>query len=184
MVHQRNETNVRIVFEVLEMIEHIVGGDLAAQVDEVIGAQPVLALCRLDGIGHVAHFAVLEAAVLVGAHTQAIEDGGDAGRDDLRVMRLDRRRLVPANARARRIMRFQMIGMQLDQAGDQIVALEILADVGTAFGNVGNPAVADQYRTVKNLVLENDAGVGEDGFFGHVRSFSFGRRQAAARNGR
>ena len=49
-----------------------------------------------EGALHGGHLALLEAAVFVRSHPQAIEYGGDAGRGDLRVMRL--RRKVERNA--------------------------------------------------------------------------------------
>ncbi len=133
----------------------------------MIGAQPVFALRRLNGIGHVAHFAMLETAIFVGAHTQAVEDGGDAGGHDLRVMGLDRRGFVPADAGTRRIVRFQVIGVKFDQPWDQIVALHILANGRAALGNIRNPTVANKHRAGKNIVFKDDAGVREDGFLGH-----------------
>lgn len=46
MVHQRNETDLRIVFKFYEMIQHVVGRDFAAQMDAMIGTEPVsLAAC-------------------------------------------------------------------------------------------------------------------------------------------
>ncbi len=90
---------------------------------------------------------MLEAAVLVRAHAQAVEDGGDAGGDDLGVVGLDRGRLVPAQAGARRIVAFQMVGVQFDEAGDQVVALEVLAERGVAVGDIGDLAVADQHAS-------------------------------------
>ncbi len=79
-------------------------------------AQAVVAFGGLNGIGHVAHLALVEAAVFVRAHAQAIEDGGDAGGDDLRVMGLDGRGHVPAHAGAGRVMGLQVVGVQLDEA--------------------------------------------------------------------
>ena len=175
MVHQRNETDLRIVFKFHEMIQHVVGRDFAAQMDAMIGAKPVFPGGLRQGVCHVAHLALLEAAILVRSHAQAIKDGGDTGGDDLRVMRLDRRHFQPADPGARRVMRFQMVGMQFDQAGDKIIAFEILAGAAGAFRDIGDLAVADQDRTVENLVLKDDAGVGENGFYGHVRP-SFGGR--------
>lgn len=67
-----------VVFEVGEMFEHIVGRDLAAQMKQVLGTQPAFRLCRLDGIGHLAHLAMFEAAVLVRTHAQAVEHRGNA----------------------------------------------------------------------------------------------------------
>ncbi|MNW19822.1 hypothetical protein D3C71_2199710 [compost metagenome] len=74
--------------------------------------------------------------------------------------------------------------MQLDEAGDQIVAFKVLAAGNRALGNVGNLAVADQHRTVEDTILEDDAGVGQNLFFAHLmRSFVGCRCRAAAGSG-
>ncbi len=47
-------------------------------------------------------------------------------------------------------MRLEMVGVQFDQPGQQVVTLEILARGARPFGDVGDPAVADQHRTVED----------------------------------
>ncbi len=101
MVHQRDQPHIGIGLEIGKMVEHVGSGDLAAQVDQVLCPQPVLALGRLDGIGHLAHLALGETAILIRPHAQAVEHGGNAGGGHLGVMRLDRRGFVPPHARAR-----------------------------------------------------------------------------------
>ena len=140
---------------------------IGAQMQEVLGLQPVLALGLLDRVGHVAHLAEIEAVAVVGAHAQAVENGGDARCDDLSVMGLNGRDLVPAHAGARRIMAFEVIGVKLDQAGDQIVALHVVAMAGRVFRDVGDFAIAHHERAMHDLVLKHDPRIGENGFGAH-----------------
>ncbi len=167
MVHQRNEPDIRVVGKIGEVIEHIVGRNFAAKVDKMLGPKAALALGGLDGVCHGPHLALLEAAILVRSHPQAVEHGGDAGRSDLCVMRLDRRRRIPAHARTWRIVLFQMVGMQLDKPGDQIIALEVLAGLCRTLGNVCNLAVPDLDGAGHDAVLQHDAGICEYGLDGH-----------------
>lgn len=99
VIHQRNQPHARIGFEVFEMLKHIGGSDLTAQMQQVVRTQAVLIRCRLDGVSHFAHFALFETAILVRAEPQAIEHGGDAGRRNLCIMGLNGGDLVPDHAR-------------------------------------------------------------------------------------
>ena len=54
-----------------------------------------------------------------------IKDGGDAGDSHLRIMCDDRGRRRPMHARAGRCRAFEIIRMQLDEAGQQIIAFKI-----------------------------------------------------------
>ena len=63
--------------------------------------------------------------ILVHADPQRVEHGGDAGGGDLGVMGVGGRGRVPAHLRARRVVALEMVGVKLDQAGQQPVALEI-----------------------------------------------------------
>ena len=99
-------------------------------------------------------------------------------------MRLDGGDGVPAHAGARRVMAFEMIGVEFDQAGDQVVAAEILAGPASAGVDVGDAAVDDAHRAFDDPVGKDDAGIGEDGFGGHVRrSFVQGFGRADGRPG-
>ena len=95
------------------------------------------------------------------AHAQAVEHGRDAGRGDLRVVRLDRGDHVPAHARTRRVVHLEMIGVQLDEARHEDVAADVLADVRPARIDVGDRAPPPADRAVHDGVLEHDAGVAE-----------------------
>ena len=85
----------------------------------------------------------------------------------------------------RRIVRFEMVGVQLDKAGDEEVPFHVLTAGGGALGDVGNEAVAQHERAVENAVLQHDAGIGKNGFAGHVRrSFCWLLPRAGRGNGR
>ena len=100
-------------------------------------------------------------------------------------MSLDRRRQAPAHAGTRRIVGFEVVGVEFDEAGQQEVAFHVLAGGGGAFGNFGNQAIAQYQGAVEDPVLENDAGIGKNGFAGHVRrSFCWRLPRAGRANGR
>ena len=72
---------------------------------------------------------------------------------------------IPVHLRARHVVRFEMIGVQLDQAGHDQVAAGVLAacrrialaELGDAAVGEGDPAALD------HAVGQHDAGVAEDG---------------------
>jgi hypothetical protein len=66
-------------------------------------------------------------------------------------------------------MTFEVIGVQLDEARDDIIAAHVLAGSGSARLDRGNQAVAQQKRTFDDFVGQHDAGIGENGFGGHLR---------------
>ena len=67
-----------------------------------------------------------------------------------------------------RLFRLQRAEARLfDQAGKQEVAVKVLARAEGAFGDVDDPAVADQDRPVQRGVGQDKGGVGQDGF-GHL----------------
>ena len=130
VVHQRGDADAGVVLEGGEAFEHVRRRDLAAEVDEMLGAEPALPLAVLDRRGKRAHVGRLELGVVVHADAERIEDGGDPRRGDLGVMGLDRGDRVPADARARRVVALEVVGVELDQTGDQPVAVEV--DAGMA----------------------------------------------------
>ena len=66
-------------------------------------------------------------------------------------------------------MAFEMVGVQLDEAGDEVVALDIFAGCRVSVRKCRRSSVADEKLARDDLVFEDDAGVGENGFFDHVR---------------
>ncbi len=99
----------------------------------MLGAEPALPLAVLDRRGQRAHVGRLELGIVVHADAERIEDGGDPRRGDLGVMGLHGGDRVPADARARRIVALEVVGVELDQARDQPVAVKVDAGMpGTA----------------------------------------------------
>lgn len=70
-------------------------------------------------------------------------------------------------------MAFEMVGVQLDQPGNNIVAAHILADAARAKAcagfDAGDKAVAQHQRTFDDLVGKHDAGIVENSLGGHFR---------------
>ena len=59
-------------------------------------------------------------------------------------------------------MTLDMVGVELDEAGDQKVAVEVLTDGRGAMRDVGDAAVADREAAVNDLLGQHDARVAED----------------------
>src|SRR5690606_10911911 len=91
-------------------------GDLAAQMDPMLGAQSTRLGAMVDRLSQRTHVVSSEIGIIVHPAAKDVEDGRDAGGSDLRVMCLNCRHWIPANARSRRIMLFQVIRVKLNQA--------------------------------------------------------------------
>ena len=118
-----------------------------------------------------AHLAALETTTLVAADAQAVENRGDARSGNLRIMRLNGRNRIPAHAGARRIVRFQMIGVEFDESRDQVVATHVLAMGGTALVDPRNLAVANHECAVEDTVLQHQSCIREYLFARHGGGF-------------
>ncbi len=137
MVHHRREPQARMARERIEHVDDVLRRDLAAQVQEVLGAQqPVRREARERVRALRLHVAPAHADVQPRADRERVEHRRDACRRDLRVVRDERRIDVPVHARPRREMLLQVVGMQLDEPGQQIVAAPI---VGVARGGGAAP---------------------------------------------
>ena len=100
-------------------------GNLAAQVQEMVRLQQVGLGQRVqidDAILEGADALLVEAEI---AEAQRVEHGGDAGRGALRVMRHHRRARRPARQRARLHLAFQIVGVHIDDAGNQVIAVQV-----------------------------------------------------------
>ena len=75
-----------------------------------------------DAIAERADALLVEAKI---AETQRVEHGGNAGGGALRVMRHHRRARRPTRQRARLHLAFQIIGMQIDDTGNEIIAVHV-----------------------------------------------------------
>src|SRR5690606_41958135 len=127
----------------LEAVQHGRGRNLPAQVDEVIGTQAIPRHACGDSVGHGTNVAGCEVRILVHPYPESIEDCGDAGSGDLGVVCLQRRHDVPAHLGAREVVSLDVIRVQLHEARDQKVALQILAAGASTFRDLGDAALGD-----------------------------------------
>ena len=126
VVHQAGHQHPRMVGDRVERLRHVVRRQLAAEVEEMLRLQQPGIAQRIQ----VAH-AVEEGLAAPGieaeiAEAERIQHRGHAGRGALRVMRQHRRPARPAGIGARQHLAFQVVGMHVDHAGDQVVAVEVL----------------------------------------------------------
>ena len=127
MIHQGCHPYAVVAVEKREAGGAVWRRNLAAKMDEMIGPQPVLPDTVLDGVGELAHFQGRHVGVVVETHAKRVEHRRYSGGGNLCVMGKNSRNWVPADFRPRCVMSFQMVGVKLDQARDQIVALQIVA---------------------------------------------------------
>ncbi len=123
--------------------------------------------------------------VFVHADAEGIEHRGDAGGGDLRVIGHHRAAGVPEHARARHEMRLEMVGVQFDQAGQQIVALAVDPALrAAALADLDDAAVVDRDPAEEDAVGGDDLGVGQDEGIGGVEFHASGSVFVEERLGR
>ena len=114
--------------ELGELLDQGLGADLGAQVQAVADAQEAGVAEPVDAGGEGA--GVLAVAGLAAgdqrADAQGVEDRGDAGAGELGVVGEDRRRLGPDHAGAGLEVALEVVGVELDQAGGEVVAVAVL----------------------------------------------------------
>jgi hypothetical protein len=142
MVHDRDELELRIDEEGLHFLDHIRAGNLATQMQEMLGTRDVAGLCIGDSGGQLAHPRAEFLVVIVIADTQGVENRRDPRANDLRIMGEHRGQRRPFDARARHEMHFEMVGMKLHQARKQVIAGKVLPFFGWGpFADLNNLAV-------------------------------------------
>ena len=162
-------------------------GQFAAQVDQVVGAEHAGFLPGIDGgKGGVQGFQPHAFAFQI-ADGQGIQHGGDAGRHALCIVGDDCRQHRPQHAVARHQVFFQIVGMDLHQAGNQVIP----AQIHTAplrqrlLVNGGNhPVDGFQRPTLDHAVSQDQAGMVEQlahaGISSSRTSGTVNRRSATA----
>ncbi len=172
VVHERDHMDRIGCGEGLGLLDDVVGRHLAAQVRAMLGAQEAGAASGFERGGELAQILADRGGIRVRTDAERIEDGGDAGGGDLRVVGHDGGEAVPADVVARREVAFEVIGVQLDQTRNERVAAHVDARLGRvalaylgdhAVGN-GDPAVADR------AVGEDHDGIGKHEAFGIVHA--------------
>ena len=168
MVHHRDQLQVLVGQEWLHFLDHVAAAEFAAQMQEVLGTGDTRFLRRGDGRSELLHARAELLVVVVVADTQGVEHGGDAGADHLRVMRENRARRWPFDLRARHEMHLEMIGVQLDKAGDQVVAAEVDAFFRpTPLADFHDPPVGDRDVAREGLVGRYHAGIRQNETVAH-----------------
>src|SRR5690606_12698572 len=80
---------------------------------------------------------------------------------------------IPAHAGPGRIVLFQMIGMKLDEAGNDIVPVHGLAGAHRTGDNFGNPAIPDHDVSLNHFIGQNDPRIAQDQLISHQANFLF-----------
>ncbi len=162
VVHRGNKADQRIAAVPFEQVRQRRVDQLAAQVQMVLGAQmPACGRLVQHRDGFLEH--LLPVAARAMADAQRVEDGGHAGGDRLRVMRHQRRKRRPLDARPRQQVTLQIVGVEFDEAGQQQIAVEILgARQGRGAGvDRGDPPVGGPERARQHFVGQHQPGIGK-----------------------
>ncbi len=162
VVHQRDQAHIGRLHQRLRILHHAVRRHLAAQMHMVLGAQQAGLARLLDGGRQQRRVAGHLDGALVRPDAQGIEHGGDAGAGDRRVIGGHRREGVPHHPRARIEMALDMVGMQLDEAGQQVVAAHVQRRARRgALADLGDAPVTHHQMPVPHLVGQHEACIGE-----------------------
>ena len=145
VVHQRHQVDRIARGVVFRLFEDVGRGDLAAKMGPMLGAQVTRCAGGGERAGERDQILADLGRVGVGADAERIEDRGDAGRGNLRVIGHHRAERVPADMRPRREMAFEMIGMQLDHAGDHGIPGHVVAVLRRrAFAEIDDQPLIDR----------------------------------------
>jgi hypothetical protein len=171
VVHQRDQRHARMAVEGLEQLDGVGRGQLAAHVQVVVRTQQVFLAAVVERGERLVPGAAAQALGVGLADAQRVEDGGDAGGGHLGVVRQQRGHLGPLHLRARHQVALEVVGVHLDQAGQQVVALEVDGGhAGVAVVQRGDAAVHHRETALHQLVRQHHAGVGEHHRSAHWRT--------------
>ena len=126
VVHQRDEPDVVAVDQCVASSTTLRHRHLAAQMEVMADPQHVGAARRGDRLGEQRRFAAHVLGAFLAPDAQRIEHRGDAAGRELRVVGHHRRHRVPVHLRPRHVMRFDVVGVELDEAGNDEVAPDVL----------------------------------------------------------
>ena len=124
VVHQACHPHAGMARSRFEQIKRVGGRDFAAEMKKMLDAQQPGALERVEIGDPFLEGAVAVLLVAEVADAERVQHRGHAGGGALRVVRDHRLARGPAGAAARMHLAFEVVGMQIDRAGDQRVAVE------------------------------------------------------------
>jgi len=104
-------------------------------------------------------------SIIDGKRAVLVDDSIVRGTTSRQIVRLDRGGREPPHLRPRRVLSLELVGVQLDQAGEQPVAFEVdIAGAARAgsFADLDDDAVAHDHHALDGRVGEHDASVAED----------------------
>jgi len=162
VVHQADQPHQRVVGDRRQAVLHVFRRQLAAQMEEVLRLQ--LGRQRRDvgdALGRGLLAGDIEAEV---AEAQRVQHRGDAGRGALRVVGNQRRTRGKTRLRPRLDLALEIVGVQVDQAGQQIIAGAI-DRCGRSRRRVvdrRDDAAPGADTAVNDLIGQNQPRVGED----------------------
>ena len=144
VIHQADYADSVLWAELGHFIKQRRRTDLGSQVKEVAdpkmpcGTHGQQIICQTTGIFRIGTISGFERS-----HSQRIKHGGYAGRGQFGIMRQQRRKMRPSNRWSRLDMTFKVVGMQLDQAGqnEATAAIQRASRDMVAFGYLCDHAV-------------------------------------------
>jgi hypothetical protein len=169
VVHDRDQPQQRMIRMGREHLDDVGIGDLAAQMEEVFGAQQAAGAGLAHAFDGIGEDPAPLAAVAVVADADRVEHRRDAGADDLGIMREHGGHgRGPDGAGARFEMLLHIVGMDLDQAGQQIIAFEVVTTRHAGIADLGDAPVGHAQRAFDHRVGGHDPRVVENQFVFHA----------------
>ena len=164
VIHERDDMDRVALGISLRLLDHVGRGDFAAQMREVFGTQESGRGGGLNGIGERPQILAERREVGIGAGAERIVDRGDTGGGDLRVVGDHSAERVPADLWPRGEVALEMIGMELDQAGDDGVASQIKTCLGSiALAKIGDAPLRNRKPPAPDHAVRQDQrGVRQD----------------------
>ena len=172
VVHQAHHADQGMVGDRINQPRHVGRGQFAAQMQEMLAFQQPRRRQRIkvrdtvqEGLGPPG----IEAEI---AQAERIQHRRDARRDGLRVMRQHGGTGRPARIGARLHLTFQIVGVDIHDAGDQVLPAQILrgCQVAAARLDLDDPLAADHDGAMDDLIPQDEVGVGQDGVGRHAAS--------------
>ena len=164
VVHQADKADAVIVAECGQFGLHRFGTDLGAQMDKMADPRLVRGGQRVDFLDQRQGVGLGIGAVPDRPHPQRVKDGGDADAGQFSVMGEDGGGVGPVHAGARLHVAFQIVGVQLDQTGRDVIPAAVDGPRGNrvAFGDPGDVVALKMQRAAHHPVGQDQVGIGKN----------------------